>query len=99
MRDNIPRKQQTSHAAWVTTALRPSGRGGTFGYTRIKCEANRQRTGREGRMNGAAEGNREGAPGEAPSGHPPLCPSPQRADRRKILRKNARALAYMDFFL
>ena len=30
MRDIIPRKQQTLHAAWATPALRPSGRGGIF---------------------------------------------------------------------
>ena len=30
MRDIIPRKQQTSHSAWVTPALRPSGRDGVF---------------------------------------------------------------------
>ena len=30
MRDTIPRKQQTSHSAWDTLALRPRGRDGIF---------------------------------------------------------------------
>ena len=63
MRDIIPRKQQTLHAVWATSALRPRGRGGAFGYAGIRFRRNRQSDGREGEY-GAAEGNREEAPGE-----------------------------------
>lgn len=74
MRTNSRRKRRIFTRRRATSALRPSGRGGTFGYTRIECGANRQRIGREG-SNGAAEdsergkrrGEKRGSAGEAVS--------------------------------
>ena len=68
------RKKNTGHLCWMTSnltdkrrttpTLRPSGRGGAFGYARIQFRRNRQSDGSEGRTNGTAEDDGKSA-GEA----------------------------------